>query len=151
LGEYSDLTKKVDAIIGLDLLKQSNFTIDFDAKKIIFHPRRQNEEAFTASEPASECVVLESRVQGQLVRLIVDTGFSGLLLYRERILKRIPTLRMAGNSNSVLIGERLPAKQVLIPDIVLGSENEALSVLLVNSPPPDALPGIDGIVGVAAL
>lgn len=151
LGEYSEFTKKVDAIIGLDLLKQSNFSIDYDVKKVIFHPRSQYEDTHTSSEPASECVVLESQVQGQVVRLIVDTGFSGLLLYRERILKRIPKLRLAGNSKLVLVGDRLKATRVLIPDVVLGSKNEELSVLLVDAPPEYTLPGIDGIVGLTAL
>jgi hypothetical protein len=46
---------------------------------------------------------------------------------------------------------RLQAKQVLIPDVVLGVKNEAPSVFFVNSPPPDTLPGIDGVVGLTAL
>ena len=37
-SNFSEVTKKADAIIGMDLLKLSNFSIDLDSKKIIFHP-----------------------------------------------------------------------------------------------------------------
>jgi predicted aspartyl protease len=36
LARYSEFAKKADAIIGMDLLKLSDVTIDFDARNLIF-------------------------------------------------------------------------------------------------------------------
>jgi predicted aspartyl protease len=150
LGEYSEFAKKADVIIGMDLLKLINFSIDYDSKKIIFHSH-QRERIPTSGEPLSECLTLELQVQGHPVRLIVDTGFPGLLLYEERLLKHVPALRMVGSPNRVSIGGRLQAKQAVLPDVVLGARNGEASVLLMKAPPPDILPGIDGVVGLAPL
>jgi len=150
LGEYSEFAKKADAIIGMDLLKLINFSIDYDSKKIIFDSHRR-EHIPASGEPLSECLILELQVQGHPVRLIVDTGFPGLLLYEERLLKHVPALRTAGRPTGVSIGGRLQAKQAVLPDVVLGTRNGEVSVLLVKAPPPDTLPGIDGLVGLAPL
>jgi len=150
LGEYSEFAKKADAIVGMDLLKLIKFSIDYDSKKIVFHSH-QRERIPASGEPLSECLTLELQVQGHPVRLIVDTGFPGLLLYEERLLKRVPGLRMVGNPTGVSIGGRLQAKQAVLPDVVFGVRNREVSVLLMKAPPPDILPGIDGVVGLAPL
>ena len=150
LSDYSEFAKKADAIIGMDLLKLINFSVDNESKKIIFRSH-QRENIPVSGEPLSECLILEVQVQGHPIRLIVDTGFPGLLLYEERLLKRVPTLRIADSPIGVTIGGRLQAKQAVLPDVVLGGRNEEISVLLVKAPPLDILPGIDGIVGLAPL
>jgi len=150
LGEYSEFAKKADAIIGMDLLKLINFSIDNDSKKIIFDSH-QREHIPASGEPLTECLILEVQVQGHPVRLIVDTGFPGLLLYEERLLKHVPALRIAGRPTGVSVGGRLQAKQAVLPDVVFGARNGEVSVLLMKAPPPDALSGIDGIVGLAPL
>jgi predicted aspartyl protease len=132
------------------LLKLCNFSIDYDSKKITFYSCQQDYSQ-PSGEPLSECLMVEVQVQGHPVRLIVDTGFSGLLLYEERLLKRIPLLKTAGNSTGVSMGEWLQAKQMVLPDVVLGARKGEVSVLLVKAPPPDRLPGIDGVVGLTPL
>jgi len=95
LAVYSEYARNVDAVIGTDLLKLCNFSIDYDSKKIIFYSCQQDYSQ-PSGEPLSECLMVEVQVQGHPVRLIVDTGFSGLLLYEERLLKRIPALKTQG-------------------------------------------------------
>jgi predicted aspartyl protease len=152
LAEYSEVAKRADAIIGMDLLKLRDFSVDYDSRRIIFHPNHR-EHTPAAGESLSECLILELLVQGHPVRLIVDTGFQGLLLYEERLLSRVSMLRTSGNPIAVSIGGRLQvqAKQVLIPDVVFGAKNGEVSVLLVKAPPADELPGIDGVVGLTPL
>jgi len=90
-------------------------------------------------------------VQGHSLRLIVDTGFPGILLYEERLFAVIPGLKLKGSFERVVIGGRVPVKQVVLPEIDLGRKRRDVSVLLLKSPPADLLPNIDGIVGVAPL
>jgi predicted aspartyl protease len=149
LAEYSELAKKANAVIGMDLLRLSNFSIDYDSKRIVFFsPQR---EYAPTTEPLSACMILELAVQGHPVRLIVDTGFPGLLLFRERLKRQIPMLRTEGSSTAARIGPRLGALKVVLPDVVFGTRNERVSVLIVEAPPSDALSGIDGLVGLTPL
>jgi predicted aspartyl protease len=150
LVQYSEFARNVDAIIGMDLLKLSNFSIDYDARKIIFHPSGQK-TPFVRDEPLSDCLILEIRVQGQPVRLIVDTGLPGILFYEDQLRKHVPTLRTVGNVTNVTMGARLRAKQATLPDVVIGRFIGDVSVLLVQAPSPEMLPGIDGIIGIAPL
>jgi predicted aspartyl protease len=150
LAEYSEFAKDADAVIGMDLLQFSNFSIDFDTHKITFRPSMEKVSVF-AGDPLLQCPLLEVQVQGHPVRLIVDTGLAGIVFYEERLRTSVPGLRIAGHLTDAAMGGRVQAKQATIPDVLLGKTNRDVSVLLVSSPAPEILPGIDGIIGVAAL
>src|SRR5262249_24316999 len=123
LAGYSDFAKNADAIIGMDFLRLSNFSIDYDTRKISFRSQQRSSYTSIATEPVSQCLIVEVRIQGPAVRLLVDTGFPGLLLYEERLRRRIPTIRILGSPKTVVLGGRLQAKQVVLPDVVLGAKN----------------------------
>ena len=150
LASYSEFARNADAIIGMDLLQLISFTVDFGARKLVFDPTVQR--AYLASgDPMAECMILELQVQGRPVHLIVDSGLSGIMLYEERLRKRVPNLRTAGTLRNVTMGGRVQAKEATLPDVLLGKTNRDVSVLLVPSPAADVLPEIDGIVGIDAL
>jgi predicted aspartyl protease len=150
LATYSEFAKNADAIIGMDLLKLSNVTIDFGAGKLIFHPTAQKSH-LAAEDPMAECLMVELRVQGRPIHLIVDTGLPDILLFEERFRKRVPGLRTAGSIKSVTMGGRVQAKQATVPDVLFGKTNRDVSILFVPAPAANILPGIDGIVGITAL
>jgi predicted aspartyl protease len=139
LGDYSEFAKNADALIGMDLLKFSNFSIDFDTHKITFRPSMEK-VSVVASDPLLQCPTLEVQVQGHPVRLIVDTGLAGIVFYEERLRNRVPGLRIAGHPAGVAMGGRVQAKQATIPDVLIGKTNRDVSVLLVSSPAPEILP-----------
>jgi hypothetical protein len=95
--------------------------------------------------------VVELQVQDRPVHLLVDTGMRGILLYEERLRKRVPSLRTAGSLKNATMGGRMPVKQATLPDVVFGHRTREVPVLLLPSPAVDMLPGIDGIVGISAL
>jgi predicted aspartyl protease len=150
LSEYSEFAKNADAVIGMDLLKFSNFSIDFDTHKITFHPSMQKVSVI-AGDPLLQCPILEVQVQGHPVRLIVDTGLAGIVLYEERLRKRVPGLRTSGHLTDATIGGRVQTKQATVPDVLFDKTNHDVSVLLVPSPAAEVLPGIDGIMGITVL
>jgi len=150
LAEYSDFAKNADAVIGMDMLKFSNFSIDFDTHKLTFRPSIEK-LSVVAGDPLLQCPILEVQVQGHPVRLIVDTGLAGIVFYEERLRARVPGLRIAGHLADAAIGGRVQAKRATIPDVLFGKTNRDVSVLLVSSPAPEMLSGIDGIIGIAAL
>jgi predicted aspartyl protease len=150
LGRYSEFAMKADAIIGMDLLQLSNITIDFGAGKLIFDPTAPRTYS-AGGDPMTKCLIVELQVQDRPVHLIIDTGLQGILLYEERLRQSVPGLRTAGSIKNATMGGRVPVKQATLPDVVFGTRNRQVPVLLLPSPGADMLPGIDGIVGVAAL
>ena len=150
LAKYSDFARNVDAIIGMDLLRLSNFSVDYAARKIVFHPSSQ-EATVNPNEASSNCLILEIQVQGQPVRLIVDTGLRGLLMFEERLLKSVPGLRMTGDVLNVTMGGRLHARESILKGVAIGPRIRDVTVLLTKAPAPEMLPGIGGVIGIAAL
>jgi predicted aspartyl protease len=150
LARYSEFARKADAIIGMDLLNLSNLTIDFGAGNLIFDSTAPR--AYLAGgDPMTKCLMVELQVQDHPVHVIVDTGLPGMILYEERLRKRVPGLRTAGSIKNATMGGRVPVRQATLPDVVFGNRNREVPVVFLPSPAPDTLPGIDGIVGIAAL
>ena len=150
LASYSDFARKADAIIGMDLLKLSDITIDFGAGNLIFEPTPPR-TYLAGGDPMTKCLIVELQVQGRPVHLLVDTGLPGILLYEERLRTTVPGLRTAGSIKNATMGGRVQVKQATLPDVVFGTRIREVPVLLLPSPGADMLPGIDGIVGIAAL
>jgi len=149
LADFSEFATHVDALIGMDLLRLNNLTIDNVAKKVLFDPLdKPASETSTKDDPV--CMTAEVRLQDQPVRLIVDTGLQGILLYEERVLNRIPDLTVAAKTE-VDIGRRLRAKQLSISSARLGSNEIDAKVWLVKGPPGNVLSGIDGFLGTSSL
>ncbi len=150
LARYSEFAGKADAIIGMDLLKLRNVTIDFGAGNLIFdltEPR-----AYSAGgDPMTQCLIVELQVQDRPVHLVVDTGLQGVILYEERLRKSVPELRTAGSIKNATMGGRMQAKQATLPDVIVGNRNRDVPVVFLLSPAAGALPGIDGILGISAL
>jgi predicted aspartyl protease len=150
LARYSAFAGKTDAIIGMDLLQLSNFTIDFGAGHLIFDPGPP--KAYLAGgDPVTKCLIVELQVQGRPVHLLVDTGLQFILMYEERLRKSVPGLRTVGSIKNASMGGRVQVKQATLPDVVLGNRNREVLVVFLPAPAEDTLSGIDGIVGVAAL
>lgn len=150
LAKYSEFARNMDAIIGLDLLKFVNFSVDYGVKKIIIHSFNQG-SSVTRNEGLSNCLVLEIQVQGHPIRLIVDTGFPDILLFEERLRSKVPDLAITADVFNVTLGNRLHGKRTTLHGVRIGQRSKDFSVLLTKAPAPDMLPGIDGVVGVGPL
>ena len=104
-----------------------------------------------AGDPLLQCPMLEVQVQGHPVHLVVDTGLSAIVFYEERLPNRVPGLRTTGHPADATMRGRVRAKQARIPDVLFGKTNRDVSVLLVVSPAPEMLSGVDGIMGAGVL
>jgi predicted aspartyl protease len=150
MAKYSEFARNVDAIIGLDLLQLQNFTVDYTSKKIVFRPPA-NRHAPLQDDVLTNGLTLQIRIQGHPVRLIVDTGFPNILLFEERLSARVPELGTTRSVSNVTLGERLHAKATNLRGVAIGPTNRDVPVLLIQAPPPEILPGIDGVMGISAL
>jgi predicted aspartyl protease len=150
LAHYSEFAGKADAIIGMDLLKLRNVTIDLRAGNLIFDPTEQRTYA-AGADPMAQCLIVELQVQDRPVHLIVDTGLQGVILYEERLRKSVPQLRTAGSIKNATMGGRTQAKEATLPGVIVGNRNREVPVVFLPSPAAGTLPGIEGILGISAL
>jgi len=150
LGDFSTFGNDVDAIIGSDFLRLGTFTIDYDAKKMLFRSMDSLEVA-DARKSNPGLLTVELRVQGQQLRFLVDSGFPDILLFEDRLRKYAPQVRVEHEINRFRIGSRLQGKKVILPKTWLGSREKDVAVLTVGGPPDSVLPGIVGLLGTASL
>jgi len=97
---------RIDALIGLDVLRRSNFTIDYPTKRIVFRAA----PVVGASAPFQDTapgLIVQMEVDGVPLHLILDTGASGMLLFQSRIRDRLPQLTGLGERDVIKLGRRL--------------------------------------------
>ncbi len=151
LTRLSSLLDDADVLVGLDVLGASKFTIDYASDEVEFQSLNPPPSPPTQDPDDPICMTAVIQVQGRPVRLIVDTGVQGVILYENRLRSRVPHLRIGVKPEEVSIGGRMPAERVTLPGVRLGNTETSLVVLLISSPPKNALPGIDGYLGVSEL
>jgi hypothetical protein len=58
---------------------------------------------------------------------------------------------MPEHAPNVVMGQRLQAKQIKLQGIPIGTTRKDVTVPLTKAPDPEILPGVDGVIGIAAL
>ncbi len=140
----------VDAMIGFDVLGRSNFSIDYEAKKLVFGPVEPSETPH-ALQVGPGFVYLTLHVQERPIYLVVDTGAKDLILFDSRVRDRLKGLRTQGTKTSSNLGGDVKLRQVNLPEVRLGSTDLGnLSAFLVDAPGQGS-PGFDGLLGVRSL
>ena len=115
----SHLGIRIDLVLGLDVLKQSNFQIDFRSRKIYLGGLQEPENSVPL-EPNLKYPIIEARINGQKVRLLMDTGSDGLAVLADRLPKE-NFLLLTGERGRDLKGafsfSRIAAAQVFLGDV----------------------------------
>ena len=141
---------RVDGIIGLDVLGQSAFVIDYPAHQIHFGPLPALPDAIPL-HMAGGLPILDAEVNDLPAHLLLDTGASSLFLFARSTPGAVSDLRIsAAHSSSDTIGES-ERRQVKLRSLRLGSANFRQEPAFVV---PDGSQGghpFDGLISPAGL
>jgi predicted aspartyl protease len=150
LDYFQSLASHVDAVMGLDLLRQKNFSIDFADKKVRFG---QVERGRHATPMVSDDVSLkvEAEVDGTRIHLILDSGAPGPLMYEERLENRAVDYRIEEENYCYRINGLLRLTRARVRRLQLGGRDIEHRVFLTHSPAKGIMDGIDGLLGLTAL
>lgn len=78
----------IDVIIGMDLLRASDFVIDYDARVMQFAPVAAMRH-HAAMENLAGLTTVSVTGLGHPLTLLVDSGFSGLLVFKGRLGQKV--------------------------------------------------------------
>jgi predicted aspartyl protease len=143
------LGMSLGGIIGLDVLSKESFTIDYHSRKITFGPIRESEKAlpFATTLPF---LSVRARIGGQELRLMVDSGTWGLLVYRDRLQVRREQLRLDANASISTAGGMTRVSWLRAP-VALGKDDLGMRDVAVTYADSDPQDEFDGLLGFARM
>lgn len=141
----------VDAVIGLDVLYHSSFSIDYKERRMLFGPmlERQPSVRLDVSPPF---LTVKIAISGRPVRLFVDTGSSRLVLFERRVHDRLPPLPVHGELLLHHLSGTSSLNRVVLSHVDIGgSAMDRLEGFLSDAPLDGYPAGIDGVLGLRVL
>ena len=144
------LQVRIDAVIGLDALGQNGFTINYKSKKIRFG--QPSTMPFSAPlQFARRFVTVEAELNGQSVRLLVDTGASALTLFATRVQGLVPDRRVQNQKPTITVAGCFERKQVLLHDLSVGQVKLGQEAAFIADDQNDPGRDFDGLLSLPAL
>ena len=146
-----ELGTRLDAIIGLDVLSQTSFTIDYVRKVISFGTPITTGMAVALEfrDNPSPYVLIPAEINGKQAHLLLDTGAGNLTLLDLRA-QRLGLLIKAPrwSANTAGSGELIPLQ---IKQLRLSGNTLRVKSVFVRAVPPEALRDFDGMIGPTSL
>jgi len=141
----------VDAIIGLDVLSRSSFSIDYEERRLAFGPLMAREPTVRL-EVTPPFLTVQLALAGRSVRLLVDTGSRRLVLFERRVRDRLPRLPVHGEQVLYHISGTSRLHRVFLPPLDAGGTTVEHLEGFMSDAPVDGYPQeIDGVLGIRAL
>ena len=142
---------RIDAIVGLDVLARTSFSIDY-RKRVLRFSADGREESVAPLELAWPFLTVQMTIGGQQVRLLVDTGSSDLVLFKSRMPAALSPIPWRGDKTVQYASGAARLQRLDLRQVRLGAHvwdrlpAWALDRLLDGYPP-----SVDGVLGVLAL
>jgi len=140
------LGTSVAGIVGVDVLKTHTFTIDYGKKKIRFEPFSRTKH-MVQFDTESALLTVKASVEGQKLRLILDSGTSGLIVFRNRIKTPVAFRSVQGTFITTVAG--IPQAKNFRTLVTFGDETAEHVVTIADvDPGTDAFDGLLGFTGM---
>jgi predicted aspartyl protease len=136
-------------IAGLDILSTDSFTIDYHRRKIAFGSITASEKA-VRFETQVPFLTITAKIEGQKIRLLVDSGTWGLLLYRNRLGTAAGQLLSDSNASISTVGGMTHVRW-LSAEVSLGKNDLGACNVAVVDLDSESQNHFDGLLGFAKM
>ena len=136
-------------IAGLDILSTGSFTIDYRRRKVVFGPIAASAKAIRF-ETQKPFLTVKAKIEGHEVRLLVDSGTWGLLIYRNRLRTAQEQLRFDPIA-SISTAGGMAHLRWLRAMVSLGSDNLGSRNVAIADVDSDLQNDFDGLLGFAKM
>jgi predicted aspartyl protease len=152
IGDLSYLQGgRIDAIVGLDVLARTSFSIDYKAHMLSFAPSAR-ETAVVPLEIIWPFLTVRLIVAGHPMQLLVDTGSRDLVLFKRRMSPALLPVPWKGEKVVQHASGLAHLLRFDLPEVTLGNQHwDRLQGFVVDAPMDGYPSGIDGVLGVLAL
>ena len=138
---------RVDAVIGLDVLDQLKFQIDYSSRKMKFGDVAMSGTKVPITE-IDRLLMVPAQVDGKKVNLMVDTGGSSIVLFPDALQKGSrQTAPGPAAKISNLAGEGV-VQEMEVRRLLLGDKDLGRSLVVMLDKPPSQK--VQGILGISA-
>jgi hypothetical protein len=142
---------RIDAIVGLDVLARTSFSIDYRARVLRFSPG-SGEKSVAPLELAWPFLTVQMTIAGQQVRLLVDTGSSDLVLFKSRMPAGLSGAPWRGDKTVQYASGAARLRRLDLRQVRLGARVwDRLPAWVLDRLPDRYPPSIDGVLGVLTL
>jgi hypothetical protein len=136
-------------ILGLDVLAQSNFRLDYEKKQLVFG-EASSEGIPIPFDARHGLPIATVRLEGQPARMLIDTGSDRVAVFGGNFKDTGGlALRRTSQKGSSVVDEAVGVEVFFAPDIVLDQQH--FTVERAYFLPGSASASFDGLLGVRAL
>ncbi len=149
LSPFSEMVgARIDALVGLDVLGQSSFQIDYNRKEIVFGPVEfAGPSVRFGSEPPF--VIVPMSIGKRQVNVLLDTGTSGVVLFARRLGTWPRGLAQVGIATSTgLAGPTTYLSVAQVNDAKIGDQDVGVRQVYLSNRPQCC--SFDGLMGITS-
>jgi hypothetical protein len=152
IGDLSYLEGiRIDAIVGLDVLARTSFSIDYQTRVLTFAPSGR-ENSIVPLELVWPFLTVRMTIAGQQVRLLVDTGSGDLVLFKSRIPVALANAPWRGDKTVQYASGGARLRRLELRQVGLGEHIwDKLPAWALDRLPQGYPASIDGVLGVLSL
>lgn len=147
---HRELGMPIDAVVGMDVLSATNFTIDYRHKRLLFGgPTDGNDDAIDFAS-APPFMVVNAGTGKEQMNLLVDTGTSSIVLFESMAHPDLGKTRVAERDGRNIAGN-FEAEEILLPEVQLGKTHFSSRTAFLAHDQPGWGQTFDGILGPRAV
>lgn len=141
----------VDGILGLDLLRRTNFLVDYAKGRVVFGTTGTSDMQAVPMRLTQSLLSVEAHLNGRSVWMIADTGLLRPMIYERGLDVLLENNRIQGHVRSQSMGGWVDNRVSTVLQFRLGGQDLEREVLFVSAPADNRFDDLAGYLGPASL